>query len=225
MKYVVFDAVGTIIDARPSVTRAYHEYGKLHGSRYTHDQVAKRFSDRWADPSRNLFTSEELEFAFWKSFVAEVLDDVKDFDSCFEQLHDHFAKPESWRLFDDVEPTIHALEERGISVAVASNFDQRLRGVLAGLLSHSPFETLFISSEVGFRKPADEFYQHVIAQLGVSAADILFVGDDALNDLEAPRRHGMQSVQIDRGMKAAESKDVISSLATVVSRIEHDQPV
>ena len=58
--------------------------------------------------------------------VAGVLPEVAEPDRAFDELWDHFSRPESWRCYPDVAPVLDALAEQGISVCVGSNFDGRL---------------------------------------------------------------------------------------------------
>jgi putative hydrolase of the HAD superfamily len=80
---------------------------------------------------------------------------------------------------------------------LASNYDRRLRSVAAGLPELRPLGHLVISSEVGWRKPAREFFDAVARAAGVPAGQVLFVGDDPVNDGEGARAAGLQALLID----------------------------
>ena len=138
---IALDAVGTLIFAEPSVSIAYTEIGRRHGSRQSTEQVKSRFADamhraeelsiaRFGEPGR---TSEEYEWDFWQQVVRDVLPDLREPQACFAELFEHFARPESWRCFDDVARTLSSLEHRGYRVLIASNFDARLDRVCDGL--------------------------------------------------------------------------------------------
>jgi putative hydrolase of the HAD superfamily len=53
-----------------------------------------------------------------------------------------------------------------------------------------------ISSEIGWRKPSPTFYEHLVEVVGLPAQSILLVGDDPINDLEAPKMAGMQGMLV-----------------------------
>lgn len=57
------------------------------------------------------------------------------------------------------------------------------------------FETRFLSHELGLIKPDREIYEHVIADLGLPAASILFFDDNQLN-VDAARAAGMASERV-----------------------------
>jgi putative hydrolase of the HAD superfamily len=126
-----------------------------------------------------------------------VLDDVSDADGCFEQLWQHFRRPQAWRWEPDVEVVLAELAEKGVAVGVASNFDGRLRQVLAGLTPFRSLWRLVISSEVGWRKPAPEFFVGLRQVTGLANDEILMVGDDKVNDYDGARSAGLRAVLLD----------------------------
>nr|WP_298379316.1 HAD family phosphatase [uncultured Halomonas sp.] len=58
-----------------------------------------------------------------------------------------------------------------------------------------PFETLFVSHEIGQRKPEPEAYRAVIEGMGQSAENFIFF-DDNPECIEAARMLGMQAYQV-----------------------------
>ena len=52
-----------------------------------------------------------------------------------------------------------ALSERGYRLALLSNWDQRLRGLLQALDLAAHFEVMIISGEVGVEKPDIEIFR------------------------------------------------------------------
>ena len=53
---------------------------------------------------------------------------------------------------------------------------------------------LTTSETVGYRKPHPKIFEDMIDQLGVKPSEIMYVGDDALNDVAPARAMGMVSV-------------------------------
>lgn len=47
---------------------------------------------------------------------------------------------------------------------------------------------------VGYRKPHPKIFEDIMEQLGVEPEEVLYVGDDALNDVAPARAMGMVSV-------------------------------
>jgi putative hydrolase of the HAD superfamily len=80
---------------------------------------------------------------------------------------------------------------------MASNFDTRLRSVVAGLPELAAVGRLVISSEVGWKKPAPAFFQALTAAFELPAAEVLLVGDDLDNDFEGARAAGLPALLLD----------------------------
>jgi putative hydrolase of the HAD superfamily len=199
---VFFDAVGTLIHADPPATEVYLKIGRRWGSRLTRAEVAARFAQAFAaeesaDHALGLCTSEERERARWQRIVASVLDDVSDREGCFRELYEHFRRPAAWRIEPDLTALCRELEQRGLILGLDSNYDHRLRDVIAGVPGLRSFRHIVISSEVGWRKPAQKFFVALAAGAGVEPQTILHVGDDPENDYEGALAAGVHAVLFD----------------------------
>ena len=210
-QWIVFDAVGTLIQPNPSVAMAYHIVASNYGSQFSVAEINERFRVAFRQSETDAFpggpqermtwrSSDEIEVARWHWIVRQVVPDVSDFDACFRELWDHFASPASWRIFDDVGETLRGLSSAGYRLAIASNFDSRLHSVCDGHADLKSIERRFVSSETGFRKPSRNFFDAVIARLECPSDQILMVGDDLEHDVNAPIARGMRAVLIDRSL-------------------------
>jgi putative hydrolase of the HAD superfamily len=126
-----------------------------------------------------------------------VLSDVDDDAACFEALFAHFARPESWRCDPSAEFVLRHLTALGLTVGVASNFDSRLRRVLAGLPELKLLSHVIISSDVGWRKPSPAFFESMIREVHQWAGSILYVGDEFENDCQGARAAGINALLFD----------------------------
>jgi putative hydrolase of the HAD superfamily len=199
---IVYDAVGTLLHVQPSVAAVYADIGRRFGSQLGDAEVGRRFRDAFSrqerlDREAGWRTSEARERERWQAIVADVLSDADDSAGCFASLYDHFASPAAWRCDPDAAVVLAALRKQGFRQALASNFDRRLRGVIADMAPFASIDEIVISSEVGWRKPAAEFFAALMDRLHLSADAILFIGDDRHNDYEAARRAGMPARLLD----------------------------
>lgn len=217
--------MGTLICPDPPVAAAYGAVARRHGSRLTDDQIGERFRGAFrrqeeldAGPG-GCPTDEARELRRWQTIVAEVFDDVADGRAVFAELWEHFALPGHWRLFDDVAEAWRSLAARGFKLGIASNFDGRLRRVCAGLTPLDRCDRLFVSSELGVRKPSPEFFTRIEKALKLSAAEILLVGDDWSNDYLAAKAAGWRVVFLDRGGQQPTGVDSIRSLAELPAKL------
>jgi putative hydrolase of the HAD superfamily len=204
VRAVFFDAVGTLIHPEPPAPAVYVAVARSLGSRLTETEIAVRFRAAFAreealDLANGLRTSEERERRRWRHIVAAVLPDVCDGERCFEELFAHFARPDAWRCDPQAAAVVAELERRGYVLGMASNYDSRLRAVAGGLPELRPLRHLVISSEVGWRKPAPEFFAALCQRTGLSPDEILLVGDDRVNDYEGATAAGLRAVLVGEG--------------------------
>src|SRR5262249_40681717 len=142
-------------------------------------------------------TDEEREVRRWRQVVGRVLDDVHDPEGCFRELFRHFARPDAWRCDPDAAAVLPELAARGLVLGLASHYDERLRSVLAGKPELRRLQHVVISAEVGWRKPAAEFFAVVCAAAGMTPEQIVLVGDDLGNDYDGARAAGLRAVLFD----------------------------
>ena len=196
---VFFDAVGTLIHPDPPAPLVYAAAGRRFGGRLAEATIAARFRAAFRrqeelDRAGNLRTDEAREVARWRAIVCEVLDDISDTEMCFQELYAHFAQPGAWRCQPKSAAVLAALAERGHLLGIASNFDHRLRGLVENMPALRPVRDLVISSEIGWRKPAPEFFAAMCRHAGSTPEQILYVGDDLVNDYQGARDAGMRAV-------------------------------
>jgi putative hydrolase of the HAD superfamily len=204
VRAVFFDAVGTLIHPEPSAAAVYAAMARSLGSRLTEAGISARFRTAFArqealDRADGWRTSEERERRRWRQIVAEVLPDVCDGERCFRELFTHFGRPQAWRCDPEAAGVLAELDRRGYVLGMASNYDARLHAVAAGFPELRPLRHVVISSEVGWRKPAPEFFRAICARLGLAPAEVLYVGDDRANDYEGARAAGLRAVLVGTG--------------------------
>ncbi|MFM7317498.1 MAG: HAD-IA family hydrolase [bacterium] len=217
MKYqvraIAFDAVGTLIEANPSVATAYQKAASNAGVELDINTIKSRFYTTFSSDCSGADhrTDEQNERVRWRKIVGQCLPELTESkaDIVFAELWEHFASPTNWRLFDDVAQLITNISELNLKMCVASNFDSRLRTVWAELKGVDVLSNhLVISSEAGVRKPGEEFYRVVANHLDEKPADILFVGDDWVNDFKIPGELGFQTIFLDRQGKSGQSTSI-----------------
>jgi putative hydrolase of the HAD superfamily len=218
---VFFDAVGTLIHPEPAAATVYAQVGRRFGSRLTPKEIGVRFAAAFQrqeqiDLAEGLRTGEEREQRRWRHIVAETVDDVSDPEACFQDLYRHFAQPEAWRLEAAAAPVLDELARRGLVLGLASNYDRRLRSVVGGLVELRRAPHLVISSEVGWRKPAPDFFAALCRVVGLPAWSILFVGDDMQNDYDGADAAGLRAVLLDPHRRHSGLPRSISSLTELL---------
>lgn len=89
---------------------------------------------------------------------------------------------ETWHAYDDTLPTLRALRERGLGICLLSNAGLSISHVLDREGISPLVDHVVLSFEVGAVKPDERIFRTALGQLGLSAADVLMVGDNANDD-------------------------------------------
>lgn len=129
--------------------------------------------------------------------------DDAEFHRCFERVLGAALPFEAFKAaWNDVflEP-IHetmelagALHARGLKVGVLSNNNALHWNVLRPMLPVvGKFEHVFLSHEIGLRKPGAEAFSHALEKMSVRAERTVFV-DDLEENIRAAERMGMKTV-------------------------------
>ena len=200
---VVFDVVGTLLEPAPSVSEAYKNSSEKFGVTLPSSEIAKRFAIAWEkqeflDAQNNpaFSTSRSREYERWRQIVCDVFEDSPAADKIFDDLWLHFGKHSSWQPVEQGCRLLETVREFGVEVAVASNFDERLLPLAKHIEPLSSIEKIFASSELGWRKPAPQFFKAVESRLQKEPDQLLLVGDDPRLDIAAANAAGWKSMRI-----------------------------
>lgn len=194
---VTFDVGGTLIEPWPSVGHVYAEVAAHWGLAGVAPEALNRgFAAAWL--ARKPFDHSR---AAWQRLVNQTFaaaGAARPSDACFGAIYERFAKASAWRVFDDAPPALEALVARGFRLGIVSNWDERLRPLLARLGLAKYFRASIISCEAGRVKPDSEIFLRAAAELGCEPAALVHVGDSVQEDAEGARAAGMRAVLIDR---------------------------
>jgi putative hydrolase of the HAD superfamily len=125
---------------------------------------------------------------------------------------------ETVRLYDDTVPFFTSLRSRGILIALVSNCSATTRPVLEQLGVIPLADAVILSCEVGSAKPAPEIYVTALEELGVAAADAVFI-DDQHGFCVGAEAVGIRAIQIARpdlaGQVSSSAFPVVRSLLEI----------
>ena len=225
IRAVLFDAVGTLIYGDPGVIDVYFRLGATHGSRLPVEVVGRRFlaaldafHPRPAGGDVPLVTSQEKEYQRWQAIVADVFTDLPDTLPLFNELWIHFAQPESWRVYEDVQSTLEKLSEEGLQCSVASNFDERLDGIARHIFPTTQVRHVFHSAGLGVRKPSVGFFRRIEHAISLAPHQLMLVGDSHEMDYQAAKQAGWNAIWLRRGEAELDS-DQVSDLRQLADLI------
>lgn len=201
VKGVYFDAGGTLLHPHPSVGEIYALVLKRWGVDLSAKQLQSAFRTSWTHLTHKArdFTDEDSEKKWWRNLVLMTIEEHQrpsDFEGFFEDLYASFALPEYWRLHDGALACLQAVRSAGLKTGIISNWDHRLRNILAGLPLGGVMDDIIISSEVGCEKPNPKIFLEGSKRWGFEPEELLYVGDSVHHDIEPCRKLGWFAVLI-----------------------------
>jgi len=107
------------------------------------------------------------------------------------------------QLYNDVLPSMKELQSKGLKIGIVSNTSWGSPAALwreeinrLGLEGYA--DKVVFCMDVGWRKPDARIFAFALQELGVTADESVFVGDEPRWDVAGPKAVGMDSIVIDR---------------------------
>jgi len=208
---LLLDAMGTLIGLRAGVGHTYAAVAGRHGLAVEAAAIDQAFPRIYrqapplAFPGLTGQALETAEVAWWSARIAEVLaavGAVPDPATALPPelgpaLFERFAQADLWQVYADVPAQLEAWHRRGLKLAVVSNFDSRLIGLLEALGLAPWLDAVVVSSAAGAAKPDPLPFQQALARLSLDAAEVWHVGDSP-EDGAGARAAGIRWIQVKR---------------------------
>lgn len=210
IRAITFDVGGTLIEPWPSAGHVYAEVAARFGvSDIDPDWLAGRFLRVWK-AQVGFDYSRESWFALVRETFGEIATRLPD--AYFPAVYDRFAEADTWRIYDDVLPTLKLLTQRGVKLGIISNWDERLRLLLTRLELTPYFSSFVISWEVGATKPDPRLFHQAAAELAVAPSELLHIGDSYRMDVLGAENSGAFGRQVVRNATVLEQWQICSLL-------------
>ena len=202
-KNYIFDFYGTLADIRTNESKPYlwkkvSEIYSAYGAFYTGAELRGAYAKLVAEKIKNLPENGEpdLTAVFTELFEQKGVScdraQARHIAITFRSLSRKFVC-----AYECVEKTLAELKKCGKNVYLLSNAQTdftRPEIDMVGLTKY--FDGIFISSEVGFKKPSKEFYDALLKTYGLNPAECLMVGNDESADIQGAHLAGMDSLYI-----------------------------
>jgi len=214
---VLFDLDGTLLDRESSVDLFLdRQYVRLH---------PWLKSIKKPDFIRRFKLLEKRGYV-WKDVVYTQLIEGFQLTGCttdilLQDYLDHFQ--ESCVPFCDLHKTLQALKANGLKIGMVTNGRKLMQTrSIQGLGIEPFFDVIAISEVEGCSKPDPDIFNQTLSRLGVSAKESIFVGDHAINDIDAAQQVGMKAVwkqnDSDEPKNADAQIDQLMELLTLVDQ-------
>jgi putative hydrolase of the HAD superfamily len=206
-KGLLLDAMGTLIGLRHSVGHTYAALAADHGLSVRAEAIDAVFprihrqAPPLAFPGLDGKALEKAERQWWADRIAAALAAAGLEEplpaGLSDALFDRFAQADLWQVYGDVAAALERWHRRGLKLAVVSNFDGRLNGLLRDLGLADWISVVVVSSAAGASKPDPAPFALALEQLGLSAAEAWHVGDSP-EDERGAQAAGLPCLRIRR---------------------------
>jgi putative hydrolase of the HAD superfamily len=200
VRAVLFDFYGTLARAVAWGDSHEHVFAR-HGLQFDRERWGHNFVGESNDGDEHLEHSASRE-----AYVAWEVDRLRrrvrncgvgedEVEALVADLHTA-AKTYTLKAYDEVPDVLGALRNRGVTVAVCSNWDWDLDRAIASAGLEGRADVVVTSAQAGARKPHPRIFRHTLERCGAGPDEALFVGDSMYPDVEGPLAYGMGAVHV-----------------------------
>ena len=221
MRWITFDCFGTLVDWQAGFANAIRPFAGARtedvlAAYYAHEAVAER-----EKPHRSYkeVLVNALARAGRECGLSLSMDDVR-------------ALPQAWSsmpIFEDVEPMLAELRQRGWRLAVLTNCDEDLFA-MTHMRFRAPFDLVLTAERIRGYKPAPWHFLAFERLTRVDRRDWVHVANSWYHDIAPARALGVQHVWLDRDLTGEPgvpalahvhgATDVPQAAARLVERVE-----
>lgn len=198
---ILFDVYGTLLEI-PRPTRPFrklYEIACFQGSRMPANVKSEMMSKRMTLRETAEWLGVQVSIESLQALERELAEEL-----------------DSIRAFPEVPGVLSALRESGYTLAVCSNlaapYVEPARNLLAPYIDVAVW-----SCDVGRVKPEPEIYLLAVEKMGLSADEVLMVGDTYRTDVAGPLAVGLRARLLDRGNRDNNATVCWSTLEALVS--------
>ncbi|MBQ5765069.1 MAG: YjjG family noncanonical pyrimidine nucleotidase [Clostridia bacterium] len=195
-KYLLFDLDETLFDFKLAEKLAITEVLKKHNLP-TDDKTVSLYSkindDCWKAYEKGLIQRDDIYINRFVTLV-EKLGTLTDPNALCNDYF--FALGAQGIVFDGAEPLLGVLRQKGYVLAAVTNgaLKTQTKRINNSGIGHYFNGGIYISEQVGFKKPEKEYFDHVLKALGVTdRSEVLLLGDSPSSDILGAMNAGLDA--------------------------------
>jgi putative hydrolase of the HAD superfamily len=206
IRAVLFDVDFTL--AKPGPDLGPEGYERL-GTRYGLTLDPSRYDEARARAFDVLERHPELEHdeEIWVLFTERIIrgmgGDGERAHECAVEMTNAWEHAYNFELYDDVLPTLAALREHGLKLALVSNTARDLDRFVAH--HRLDVDGALSSRAHGRVKPHESIFRAMLERLNVQPVEAVMVGDTLEDDVQGARALGMRAFLLDREGRHADA--------------------
>ncbi|HEY7356648.1 MAG TPA: HAD-IA family hydrolase [Ktedonobacterales bacterium] len=235
IRTIFFDAGFTLLRTSPSLAEICQDVCQREGVPADLEQISRQLPEAEAyfseaiKANRRTWASEAAITRFWNGYYKALLrpfiaaENEALLERCAQEIIREFDQHTRWELFPDVLPTLQALQGRGFTLGIISDWGANLASIISGLGLPRYFDCLIVSAVTRYAKPEPGLYELALRRVGAIPDYAIHIGDSYIHDVLGARAVGITPILIDRpGHLRADEVDclLIRDLREVLDLLE-----
>ncbi|WP_041577435.1 HAD family hydrolase [Bdellovibrio bacteriovorus] len=191
IKYVLLDVAGTLInkpELYPTISKSLSKFGYNLDENFI-EQQHKLLTELIKFP-------DNTDQTFYKHFNQELLYALGIEPS--EELVNHIytsCKKLKWHICEDSTEFLNSIS---LPKGILSNWDLTLEAKLKEFFPDVSFNNIFGSAQMQASKPSQLFFNKALKMIDLDPREILYIGDSIKLDIAPGKKHGLNTILIDR---------------------------
>ncbi len=191
IKAIIFDLDHTLFDRYATFTKIFNECDLSHIP-FCDGVTREKALEAFIYTDRHFIHNLKPWHAMYEQLVKQNIlrDNVVSVDefytTCLIPLFKKVSVP-----YDFTIPTLDRLRQMVLKIGLITNGHHELQyAKLNNIGITDKFDEIVVSGDVGAQKPSPIPFEIMAQRLGISAREMLYVGDNPLNDIDASRKAG-----------------------------------
>lgn len=197
-KHLIFDLDDTLLDFRKGeevgLTNVFRDHGLTDlNAAFSEYQVINR--GLWAAYERGEITKDQIH----NTRFATLFDKFgRDVDGVVLEKEYRGYLNENYYVLDGAETLLQELNHQGYKLIAGTNGEQHTqeqRMANTGFMKY--FDEMYTSDEIGYAKPATEFFDAIFnRRLDMTVADSIMIGDGLASDIQGGNRYNLDTLWV-----------------------------
>lgn len=205
---ILFDAGDTLVKLSRPFPVLMKEVLAEHGLTADEDDLAAATWEVFGEaeaaranvPEADTHSSDEASRRYWTGIYLEVGRRARVpgmGEAQARVVYDVILNQQPFDLVPGARELLEWARGRGYRLGLVSNWGTDLRQLLDRLELTPFFQVMIVSAEVGLEKPNPRIFRKAVADLGLTPAEVLYVGDDYYNDGVGAWAAGLSPLLVD----------------------------
>lgn len=215
----IFDLYGTLVDIHTNEEQTYvweklslfyNYYGAFYTPsdlKNTYCQITNKRSSgsRFRQDSHEAFPELKLEEIFMELFTSKGIDQSMELAIHAGQFF-RVLSTEYIRLYPHTLETLEALKKAGKKLYLLSNAQRIFTEYeMKALKLWDYFDSIFLSSDYGIKKPDPSFFQKLADTYNISPSGTIMIGNDGVCDIAGAKRAGWDTLYVHSNISPEET--------------------